>query len=422
MTATPLSQIDVARKPLVTKARFLIAFAVVLFLSAWNRDMNLLYVLFSLIISTLLVSAVVPRLASKAITVERGIISPAAFEDDSVTVRLALENRSRRGRFMLEVIDSIPAAEPALRKPMIFVARLKGKERKEYEFSFSAFKRGAYTFGPIAVRSSYPLGVASVDQVAGERLQFTVYPRIFDIPFVPLLTSGSIQQTGVEALSKTGGSDEFYGTREYKTGDSLKYIHWPLSAKHMAFIVKEFEIRGSTQVMAILDFDKRTNLGTEKDTTFEYALKIAVSIGKYALERGHAFQAIGYGKDSQFYSSSSRLEHLDDVLDGLARVEADGEIAYPAAITHSADLISEGSTVVLFLTRWNHMEDYLYPLRLLEVKRASIIAVFFDGATFDGKKTERSPRKSALAEMVLNMGGTCHFASKGDCLPDMFVS
>lgn len=406
---------------LVTKRTVLVLLAFLFYLVAWNRDINLLYGMCALLFATLIVSHILPVFSLNGIAVSRSLPS-AAFEGDEIEVKVSIENRGRGSRHMIEVVDSIPATEPALRRPMSFVGRLGGKKKREYFFKLPCYKRGEYTVGPLNIRSAYPMGISSVEKSPAEDPpQLLVYPRVFAIAHLPVVSRSAMITSGVEALSRTGGSEDFFGTREYREGDSLRYIHWPSSARHAQLIVKEFEIRASTEVTILMDLQRGSDIGEEKETTLEYAVKIAASIAQYVLEKGHGLQVIGYGKSPHIVSSSRGASQLARVLDALARVEADGEVPYSRAISRSIDHIREGGTVVLIFSRSDYdMEEYLYCLDLLRAKRIWPVGIFIESESFTKSQETVRPRSSDLVAEFMSMGTPLYFVFRGDNLQEIF--
>ncbi|MDI6764105.1 MAG: DUF58 domain-containing protein [Thermodesulfobacteriota bacterium] len=410
-------------KRFFNKRTFLIFLAIIFFLIAWNREINLLYAMFALLASTLILSHLLPRYSLKGITAERQIAS-TAFEGDEMDVRVTLRNNHWNSRYMIEVVDSIPAAEPGHQYPMSFVVRLKGRKKREYSFKMNCYKRGEYTVGPLALRSAYPLGISSsTKNIPETHLPLLVYPEMFEIPHLPLRAKGHTPMLGVELISKAGGSEEFLGVREYKQGDSLRYIHWPSTAKHSRYIVKEFEIRASTEVTVLLDLHKGSNIGEGKETTLEYAVKIAASISKYVLERGHSLQLIGYGERPHIIPYAKGLSQLARILEELARVKCDGEIFYSRALPHSSDFLRDGGTAVLLFSHINkNIEDYLYSLSLLRAKRMRFISVFIHPGSFSSSRTDPSPSEMApLVQELVSEGHPVYFVSKGDDLQRVFA-
>ena len=397
--------------------------AVIFFLIAWNRDINLLYAMFALLTSTLILSHLLPLYSLRGITAERHI-APTAFEGDEMDIRVTLRNNHWNSRYMIEVVDSIPAAEPGHQCPMSFVARLKGRKKREYSFKMSCYKRGEYTVGPLALRSAYPLGISTFTKAVPEtHLPLLVYPEMFDIPSLPLGAKGHIPMIGVEPISKAGGSEEFLGVREYRQGDSLRYIHWPSTARHSRYIVKEFEIRASTEVTLLMDLHRGSDIGEGKETTLEYAVKMAASLSKYVLERGHSLQFIGYGEKPRILPYGKGLSQLAKVLEELARVKCDGEMIYSRALSHSSDLLKDGGTVILLFSRIDkNIEDYLYGFSLFRAKRMRLISVFIHPGSFSSTRADSSPSgMDALVQELVSGGHPVYFVSKGDDLQRVFA-
>ncbi len=377
----------------------MIGLALVFLVIAWNREMNLLYGMFALIASTLILSHLLPRIALRGVTAKR-TLEATAFEGDEVALRVSVKNRSWTSRFMLEVLDSIPAAPPGSRNPMTFLTKLPGRKERKYSYALPCYKRGEYRVGPLSIQSAYPLGISSIEREMSEStLNLLVYPEIFEIAHLSLMGIGSKPISGVEAVSRAGVGEDFFGVREYKTGDSLRYIHWPSTAKHRRLIVKEFEVRASVEVTILLDLYKDSDIGEGKETTLEYAVKIAASVGKVLLEKGHSLQLIGYGLKNHIVPYGRGLSQLAKVLEELARVKADGNIPYPHVLCQASDLLRDGGSAVLIFSRldWN-IEDALYALRLLRAKRIRPACILIDHSTFMDGRRNLSPETNPFVQ------------------------
>ncbi len=414
----------------ITKRTVLILIAIVLFLVAWNRNINLLYGMFAILTSLIILSHLLPRYAIKGLIVTR-TLQPAAFEDDEIEVKLYVEKNAWTKGYMIEITDSMPAAEPSFRKPMVFIAKLPAKKKREFSFKTVCYKRGVYTVGPISVSSAYPLGIVSVNKPADNgRKTLTIYPKLFSIASFPLMAGTTMPMSGTEAMAKSGGNEDFFGTREYRQGDSLKFIHWPSTARHGQLIVKEFEIRASTEVTVLMDLHKDSCAGSGRETTLEYAVKIAGSIARFAIEKGHHVQFIGYGEKQHVVPSARGIDQLAFILDVLAKVQADSTVPYHRAITMSAGLLRDGGTVVLMFSRLDsNIRDYVYPMGLLRSKRIKPVCVFLNDKSFQGavsapEHDEKSPGTRFVHEFTKEFASeypSAYFVSKGDNLQDVFA-
>jgi uncharacterized protein (DUF58 family) len=406
---------------LISRRNALILLSGIFFLIAWNRDVNLLYGMFALVSSTVIVAITLPRFALNGVEASRTLPS-AAFEGEQIEISVTMSNLGRASRFMLEALDTNPAAAPNEREPMVFAGRLAGKAQRHFTYRIACYKRGHYTVGPLRLRSAYPLGIAwSEREMDSVQPGLLVYPSMFEVAFFPLLATGNLVMSGMESMSKAGGSDDFFGTREYRRGDSLRHIHWPSTARHDRLIVKEFEVRASTEMTIILDLQRESDIGEERESTLEYAVQIAASIARYALERGHTVQLTGYGRQSTVVPPGRGMHHLPPVLDALARVEADGPAPYHEAISRATRFLKDGSCALLFFSDGMNPDDYLYSLGLLRAKRVRPVVIFFDRASFLGEYSTVKSTDDPLKQELFSQRAPVYTVARGDDLTGVFV-
>ena len=408
-------------KRFLVKKNFLLFVCILFFLIAWNREINLLYGMFALISATIIISHIYPRYSLRAVSVTRTLPS-TAFEGDTISLDVNIINRAATSRHMIEVLDSVPAAEPGMRTPMTFIAKLRGRKDRAYSFKVTCYKRGEYSIGPLTLTSSYPLGITSAEKsFSGEIQPLLVYPEMFDVSCFPFVSGSSFPASGQKAVSRAGGSEDFFGTREYREGDSLRYIHWPSTARHGELIVKEFEIRASSEVTFLIDLHRNSDIGTEKESTLEYAVKIAASLSKYAMQRGHSFQCIGYGMRPHIVTYGKGESHLASVLETLARVRPDGSVPYSRAIRDTAEFLKDGSTLVLiFSITEQNLDEYLYSMALLRARRIRTVCVFLNGQGFLEGNDSSGHENSPLIQEFLAAGAPVYLINKGDDLSEVF--
>lgn len=369
----------------LTKRNILLLLTVLFFFIAWNRTINLLYGMFALLAATLVLAHLLPWYSLRGVVASRSLPT-TAFENDLVDICIDVSNSGMAGRSMIEVVDAFPAAGPGAQNPMTFIARLAGGKKRSYSFKLQCYKRGEYRIGPLALTSSYPLGISTArKEMIGSEVPLLVFPEVFDIVKLPLVSGSAAPMSGVEAASKAGGSEEFFGTREYRQGDSLRYIHWPSTARHSQLIVKEFEIRASVEVTIVIDLHRKSEIGKGKESTLEYAVKIAASTAKYSLDRSHTVQLAGFGKDKCVIPAAKGFAQLARVLDALAKVRADGNVPFPQAVNRASEMMKDGSTAVLVFSDSLLKSDQLsYSFNLLKARRIRPVCVVLDDKSFSG--------------------------------------
>jgi len=404
----------------LTKRNVLLLLTVLFFFIAWNRSINLLYGMFALLAATLVLAHALPRYSLRGVIASRSLPT-TAFEGDLIDICIDVKNSSMTGRSMIEVVDAFPAAEPGAESPMTFIARLAGRRNRRYSFKLLCYKRGEYRIGPLALSSSYPLGISTArKEMTGSEVPLLVFPEVFDIVKLPLVSGSAAPMSGVEAASKAGGSEEFFGTREYRQGDSLRYIHWPSTARHSQLIVKEFEIRASVEVTIIIDLHRKSEIGEDKETTLEYAVKIAASTAKYSLDRSHTVQLVCLGKDECIIPAAKGFSQLALVLEALAKVRADGNITFPEAVNRASEMMRDGGSAVLVFSDSHLKSDQLpYSLNLLKARRIRPLCVVLDDKSF--LKSENDKGECASPHGLLGDGIPSYRISRGTSLREVFA-
>ena len=330
----------------ITLRNALIGLTIIVFLVAWNRGVTLLYGMLAMLVATLIISYLAPLFMLRGVNVKQNA-PEKLYEGDELLVSLDISNCNKFSRYMIEVWNHFPGGLENDQDHMAFVARLK----KNYiaDMKYVCDRRGLHTLGPIKLRSEFPMGINNAQRVLDDSHgTVLVYPGAFSIQSFPYISGDYMPLMGVNAVAMAGGSDVFFGVREYRHGDSPRHIHWPSSARHNELIVKEYEYITATEVTLLLDLHKDADHGEGKHSTLEYSVKIAASIAKHALDQGHHVRLLGYGKELVHVHASSGELHYQQILEALARVQADGELAYQQAVHEALTHVHESGVMVLF--------------------------------------------------------------------------
>jgi hypothetical protein len=129
----------------------------------------------------------------------------------------------------------------------------------EYWFNFptSALRRGVYYLRDIELISCFPLGLIwwcrklKLKKEDGEK-KITVHPLVSPVSGNFLHSIGGITSLmGIASASSvvTTQSTSVRSVREFKTGDSLRHIHWASTAKTGKVLVREFD----SEVLPVYD-------------------------------------------------------------------------------------------------------------------------------------------------------------------------
>ena len=143
-------------------------------------------------------------------------------------------------------------------------------------------RRGAFTLGPTTLRSGDPFGIYEVEVHDPATTSLMVMPPILQLPGVEVAPGGRAGEGRPRQvlLERTVSSSR---VTEYAPGDSLKWIHWPTSARLDSLYVRRFDSTPTADWWIVLDLDQAVQVGHEQDSTEEAAIVIAASLADRAL-------------------------------------------------------------------------------------------------------------------------------------------
>lgn len=104
------------------------------------------------------------------------------------------------------------------------------------DLRFQVGPRGFCVPGRLKIESRYPFGLLSARTYVDVQHHAIVYPHPYDLGNPASPSSSSYEEGHIEQT----GSDDFYGLREYQTGDRIRNIAWRNYAKDGRLAVKQF--------------------------------------------------------------------------------------------------------------------------------------------------------------------------------------
>lgn len=281
-------------------------FAIATFLigvAALNTGNNLIYLIFSLMLSFIILSVVLGRANLSGLSLDFGG-SPALFSGEDAMLTISVRNHKR-----MIPSYSVQCLFPGALAPAYF-GMIPPLQRVEREMAVRFERRGIYSYGDFQLLSDFPFILLKGERSIGVNGELLVYPALR--PLGGLLDSVRGEE-GMEVSSLSASGDDVHSLREFRDGDDRRSIHWKASAKTGVLFVKEyadFEVRRLT---VILD-----NLLPEGGELFERAVSLAGSLAKDFLERGYFVRFVSCRKVILFGSGE---EQLFTILDTLAVIK-----------------------------------------------------------------------------------------------------
>ncbi|MGJ0516370.1 MAG: DUF58 domain-containing protein [Methylomicrobium sp.] len=403
-------------------------FALAAYLGAISRGESLLWLIAALFSASLLTGMIWPRWLMQRLAVSRH--GPQkAIEGETVVFHVNVENGGWLPRFMVELVDRLPfvgAAENDSNhadKLLGCISYVPGRGMRKFQVPLLCEKRGYYRLGPVSLASGFPLGLAEARKTSDHGVQsLTIYPKVFPILSMPLFGAPSQIHRGGYLLPEGSGAAEFSGLREYRRGDNPRHVHWPTTAKLNELMVKEFEPLASACLCIALDLAKDANIGRGKQSTLEYAIRIAASVAGYACNQQMHSRLLAHGADPLRIASGKGDYHYQGILDALAVVEANGKTPYAQLLTQIALDCVRGETVLLLLSEPPvRSVATLQALSLLRAKGAYLFAVVLDRDSFSPAERPRANLgNQALLAGLMDLDAHCVQVRRGDELTELF--
>jgi uncharacterized protein (DUF58 family) len=169
-------------------------------------------------------------------------------------------------------------------------------------YALTAPRRGEFEIGPLSVMLADPFGLATGEVAIGDVDRLIVTPALRDLPDTGLAILAS---DGVSKLVRRAiGGDDDLSTREYRTGDAMRRVHWRATARHGELMVRQEEPGSHAEARIILDtrrsgYSDRRVLRHHDDAesaAFEFALSLAASIALDLARSGFAVELVETGR------------------------------------------------------------------------------------------------------------------------------
>lgn len=261
--------------PLMTRTRIQIGQGGMLYLmvaalllgAAIYTQANLLFWSFGLMIGGLLISMILSLFALRKLTIQR-LLPGHGVVGEAMVIRYRLANRRRImpgfnliiretwGKGRRGIRTSGPLAEAPQRlasQPTGWVLHLGPGQIVQAEAMCWPLKRGMLRFEHIEVSTTFPFGVIRKTLHLYQTDEVLIYPRLYRMNRRLLSSMTQIDLTGRKQLDRGGGTEEFFGLRPYRVGDSIKTIDWKHSARTGSLISREFTQPSPPKIMLLLD-------------------------------------------------------------------------------------------------------------------------------------------------------------------------
>lgn len=220
----------------------------VMLLAAINFQNNLSYAL-TFLLTTLFILAILHTFANLSGLTIRAVRAHPAFPGQQTEFELQVERSRKTEHHGVHVRFEGSATERF---------SVTGPEVISVQLLAPVGERGWHHPGRLRVETTYPLGLIRCWTWIDMDLHAMVYPR--PLPSAELPGLATDQPDG--ASVPVEGSDDFYGFRDYRAGDSPRHIYWKGLARGQSLQTKQYTAYADRSVW--LDWEAFPGLGVEQ--------------------------------------------------------------------------------------------------------------------------------------------------------------
>jgi uncharacterized protein (DUF58 family) len=246
------------------------------------------------------------------------LTSPSFHEDDPIEISLHFRQTGLRPALLVGGLEQCPFAPAEDAIQPFFIPTLFGGQTSSLTYRTTCDRRGVFSFAPLRLESKGPFGLFHTQNMVAAPGEILIYPAYHSLKRLRLFEKRELAE---QAALRVGRGSQVIGTREYRTGDSLRQIHWRSTARTGQLVVKEFSDDEQQAFTVVLDLQADLSIGGGKFSTFETAIRLAASFGYYATQKNIPLRLMG---SSPKWTPPAMPLGWWGLLNYLAKVQNDG--------------------------------------------------------------------------------------------------
>jgi uncharacterized protein (DUF58 family) len=294
-----------------------LAIATMVGIAAVRNQAALMFALFGGMMGAMMVSVVMAYRMVKAVRLQRDL-PDRAWQNQTVYLGYSLRNTLGRGACLgLSVSEVDPEG---IETAEGYCVHLPGRGVFRAGARFAPRIRGRIQLRGVRVSTRFPFGLVTAGKVARQEASLVVWPAKGRLT-ARLLHRGAVESSSAAPSPVQGGQDEFFGLREYRAGDSPRWIHCRRSATRAVPVVREMS-RPLPEILFVILDTILPDASAPSRARRERALRFAATLIDLALHRGYQVGlALAYRDKVAVHPPAAGRGHRTALLDALADVD-----------------------------------------------------------------------------------------------------
>jgi uncharacterized protein (DUF58 family) len=309
---------------------FIIAFA------TFNTGNNLLILILSFLLASLIVSGIVANLVLFGLKISLRVPKGIHARQRAVFLITLLNLKKFFPSFALQLKGENEGKKGSQDTDLFVQAKrfpyVRAGEKLRLRLQCRFGRRGVYPVEGFEIKTTFPFGFFWRGRQLDATGNIIVYPEIQDL--APLFTQQP-DILGVEEKNRRGNGNELYNIRHYEAGDSARFVHWKSTAKLASLMVKDFALEQEIPLNVLFSTYLPDPSPSDLEQ-FEKAVSWVASLGRYYRLKGHKFK---FDSGEFDVAIDGRTEQYESLMEYLAQVQPADELrldvnkaAYPCVL------------------------------------------------------------------------------------------
>jgi uncharacterized protein (DUF58 family) len=376
----------------------------VLLFAGLYQQVNLILLVSTLAAGPFLTSWIGSRALLRRLSVMRRV-PPYVFSSDPLIIDYTLENSKRwtaaLALFMEDSLVSVDrAASGVALSPQVFFPRVPSRGRARIRWQGISPRRGKYRFRDLDLGTRAPFGFVERRVTIPLSDEIVVYPKIGQLTrrWFQLQRQASQNRLG-KRHDRSAQQEEYHGLRDYRAGDSPRWIHWRTSARRGELMVKEFEQENEQDLAILIDpWLPRTKAAAEQKEAMEQAISFAATACLETCRRQGRRLLLGWtGATPGLCQGQASVKFLHELLEQLAVMRSSSQGSLAELIDSLPATTFRDSLLIIVSTR---------PLNLAEEAERSTRLTGSSGRNLLGRAVVLNASHGDLFDLVQFAGST----------------
>jgi len=323
-------------------------------LAAINSQANLLFGVFGLMVGILLISGVVSRKVMRRLEVRR-VMPDHGSVGLPITFIYQITNAKKFWPSLSVTVAELDGTDGFTRQPQAYMLHAAPGATASVPVEVVPSRRGLHTLDRFQICSSFPFGFIKRAMTDARRDVLLAYPPLAQVDRKVLTLCRAAEKTGSSIRPRKGGSDEFYGVKEFRAGDNPRWIYWRRSARTAAtgmLVAKEMTHVAPPRLMLLVDTFLPEGAadvpGAVTAASIEQTIAMAASLATAALDQELTVGLLAWSDGWKTLEPRRGKRHRNDVLSILARLTVNRSHNAASLLQEARFKVHSGVTAVLF--------------------------------------------------------------------------